>query len=198
MEKSVFESTQSFFDQWIEIYEATYGGLFKMPSIGPVREKQEKIMKSFPVHIKLYAAWMDLNTNFQTVFIEAMQKTYEKATNRIMTGEIGPDKYKDLYKILIDIYSETFKEFIESGHFANDTGMLMSNFIEFQKNNKEIFEDNYLEPMNLPTKTDIDEINKELYSLKKTIKEQQNLSRDMRLQIKELFEISEKMRQDNI
>ncbi len=47
----------------------------------------------------------------------------------------------------------------------------MSYFMEYQKYNREMLEENYLKPMNLPTKTEIDEINKELYSLKKTVKE---------------------------
>ena len=57
----------------------------------------------------------------------------------------------------------------------------MSAFMDFQKHSKDIFEENYLKPMNLPTKTDIDEINKELYTLRKTVKE-------LTKQIKELSE----------
>jgi len=34
-----------------------------------------------------------------------------------------------------------------------------------------MLEENYLKPSNLPTKTDIDELNKELYFLKKAVKE---------------------------
>ena len=51
----------------------------------------------------------------------------------------------------------------------------------FQEYNREMLEENYLKPMNLPTKTENDEINKELYFLKKTVKELTN-------QIKELKE----------
>jgi len=47
----------------------------------------------------------------------------------------------------------------------------MSYFMDFQKYTRDILEENYLKPMNLPTRTEIDEINKELYSLKKIVKE---------------------------
>ena len=83
----------------------------------------------------------------------------------------APEKYKEFYNIWIDTYSETFKDFSKSGHFASDMGKLNSHLIDFQKYNREMLEENYLKPMNLPTKTQIDEINKELYSLKKTMKE---------------------------
>lgn len=198
MEKSVLESTQNFFDQWTKIYEATYGRLFEMPAVGPTREKQEKMMKSFPIYANLCTTWIESNINFQTVFMEAMMKTYEK-TICDTKGDLSVEKNKEFYKVWIDTYSETFKEFLKSGHFASDMGKLMSSFIEFQKNNKEILEDNCLEPLNLPTKTDIDGVNKELYSLRKTM-------RDMKIQIKELSEklnktekeIKEKELSDNV
>ncbi len=180
MEKSNFESTQEFFDMWLKVYNATTGRLVEMPALGPAREKSEKMMKGFSTFVNLCAAGMDSNSNFQSVFMEAMRRVHEK-TGSEMEGEISPEKCKDFYKIWIETYSETFKEFLKSGHFASDMGKLNSYLMDFQKYNREMLEENYLKPMNLPTKTEIDEINKELYSLKKTVKE-------LTSQIKELKE----------
>jgi hypothetical protein len=180
MEKSYFESTQEFFDMWLKTYEATMGRLVEMPAVGPAREKSEKMTKGFSTFVNLYAAGMDTSSNFQSVFMEAMRKVQEK-TAKDMVGEINPEKYKDFYKIWIETYSETFTEFSKSGHFVSDMGKLNSYLMDFQKYNREMLEENYLKPMNLPTKTEIDEINKELYSLKKTVKE-------LTSQIKELKE----------
>lgn len=170
MEKSGFESTQEFFDLWLKTYEATMGRLVEMPALGPAREKSEKMMKGFSTSVNLYAAGIDSIANIQSVFMEAMRRVHEK-TGSEMEREISPEKYKDFYKIWIETYSETFKEFLKSGHFASDMGKLNSHLMDFQKYNREMLEENYLKPMNLPTKTEIDEINKELYSLKKTVKE---------------------------
>ena len=180
MEKSSFESTQEFYDLWLKTYKATMGRLAEMPAMGPTREKSEKMMKGFSTFANLFTAGMDTSSNFQSVFMEAMHKVHEK-TKTDMEGEISPEKYKDFYKIWIETYSETFKEFLKSGHFSSDMGKLNSYLMDFQIYNREMLEENYLKPMNLPTKTEIDEINKELYSLKKTVKE---LTR----QIKELKE----------
>ncbi len=181
MEKSNLESTQEFFDMWLKVYNATTGRLVEMPALGPTHEKSEKMMKGFSTFVNLYAAGMDTSSNLQSVFMEAMRKVQEK-TAKDMDGEISPEKYKEFYNICIETYSDTFKEFLKSGHFASDMGKLNSYLMDFQKYNREMLEENYLKPMNLPTKTEIDEINKELYSLKKTVKE---LTR----QIKELKEI---------
>ncbi len=170
MEKSSFESTQEFFDLWLKTYEATFGRLAEMPAMGPTREKSEKMMRGLSHFVNLYTTWMDSSINSQSVFMEAMRRMREKMPTE-MEGEISPEKYNDFYKTWIETYSETFKEFLKSGHFASDMGKLMSHFMEFQKYNREMLEENYLKPMNLPTKTEIDEINKELYSLKKAVKE---------------------------
>ncbi|MCL7413803.1 MAG: hypothetical protein M8353_09335 [ANME-2 cluster archaeon] len=170
MEKFSFESTQEFYDQWLNTYKATMGKLVEMPAVGPAREKSENIMKGFSTFVNLYASGMDTTSNLQSVFMESMRKVQEK-TVKDMEGEISPEKYKEFYTICMDTYSETFKEFSKSGHFVSDMGKWNSYLMDFQKYNREMLEDNYLKPMNLPTKTEIDEINKELYSLKKTVKE---------------------------
>ena len=59
MEKSNFESTQEFFDQWLKVYNATTGRLVDMPSLGPSREKSEKMMKGFSTFVNLYMAGME-------------------------------------------------------------------------------------------------------------------------------------------
>jgi class III poly(R)-hydroxyalkanoic acid synthase PhaE subunit len=180
MGQSNLESTQEFFDQWVNMYKNTMGKLVDIPAVGPAREKSEKMMKGFSTFINLYAAGMDTSSNMQNVFNEAMQKVQEKI-GADMDGEISPEKYKEFYDIWIQTYSETFKDFARSGHFVSDLGKLNAHLMDFQKYNREMLEENCLKPMNMPTKTEIDEINKELYALKKTVKE---LTR----QIKELKE----------
>jgi hypothetical protein len=112
MESSSSEPpTHEFFEAWLNIYEATLGRLVEMPAVGPSREKYDKMMTGFSDSVNFYIGWMDLNSDFQKVFVE------------------------------------------------------------FQKYNREMLEENYLKQTNLPTKTDIDEINKELFALWKKTKE---------------------------
>ena len=175
--KLSLETTQEFFDMWTKNYQSAIGKLAQVPAFGPVREKQEKIMKSMPLYTNLYTAWIESNVNFQSVFTEAMKRTFEQTAEKLSEStksgklNMSPEIGKDLYKTWIDAYSETFKEFMRSGHFASDMGKLTSIFMDFQKYNREIIEENYLKPNNLPTKTEIEQINKEIYDLKKIVKE---------------------------
>jgi len=179
MEKSNLESTQEFYDQWVNMYKATMGKLVEMPAVGPSREKSEKMMKGVSTFVNLFSAGMDTSSNMQNVFMEAMQKVQEKIGTD-MDGEISPEKYKEFYDIWIQTYSETFKDYARSGHFVSDLGKLNANLMDFQKYNREMLEENYLKPMNMPTKTEIDEINKELYTLKKTVKELTSQIKDLK------------------
>ncbi len=165
-----FESTHEFFDLWLKTYEATYGRVIEIPPMGPMREKTEKMMRGFSTSINLYAKWMESIINFQNVFIEAMRRMREKTESGI-GEEPEAGSYEDFYKIWIETYSETFKEFLKSGHFASDMGTFMSYLMDFQQNNREVLEENYLKPSGLPTRTEIDEINKEVYLLRKTVRE---------------------------
>jgi class III poly(R)-hydroxyalkanoic acid synthase PhaE subunit len=175
MEKSSVELTHEFFDQWLKTYESTYGRLVEMPAMGPMRERSEKMVRSFSVSVNLYTAWMESLVNFQNIFMEAMRRMREKMTTEI-EGEARPEKYRDFYQLWIETYSETFKEFLKSHHFSSDMGRLTSYYVDFQKSNRELLEENVLKPINLPTRTEIDEMNREIYTLKKTAK---SLIRDL-------------------
>ena len=164
-ESATLETTREVFDLWLKAYEDTVGKMLNVPAVGPAREKVEKIMQGVPRITKYYASWMDTNLNFQTVFMEAMRKTREKL------GEATPENYRDFYSIWLETYSDTFKDFLKSGHFANDIGKYVADMMDVGQYNKEMLEMNVLKPMNVPTKSEIDEIHKELYLLKKKVKE---------------------------
>ena len=178
MEKSSFEYTHEFVDLWLKTYEATYGRLIEIPPMGPMRERYEKTMKNLSIATDLYSAWLESYLNFQNVFMEAMRRMNDKIALR-MKREATPEAYKDFYNTWIETYSETFEEFLKSGHFSSDIGKFLSNLMDFQKNNRDLVEENYLRPMNIPTRTEIDEMNRELYILKKTVKEQGNRIKEL-------------------
>jgi polyhydroxyalkanoate synthesis regulator phasin len=130
------------------------------------------MMKGFSTFVNLYAAGMD-PVPLPECFHGSNAKVHEKDSNRYGRKSVLRN-VKIFTRYWIETYSETFKEFLKSGHFASDMGKLNSHLMDFQKYNREMLEENYLEPMDLPTKTDIGEINKELYSLKKTVKQLTN------------------------
>ena len=178
IQKTEVELTHEFFNTWLRVYESTFGKFLDIPTMGPMRERYEKLMASYSNSINLYTAWTECMVNFHNVFMEAMRKMHERMAIEMEKGN-SPEMYKDFYNIWIETYSETFKEFLKSGHFASDMGRLISYSTDFQENNQIMLEENFLRPMGLPTKTKIEEITGEIYSLKKSIKELNNQFRQL-------------------
>ncbi len=172
MERTATASTQELFDLWAETYKGTLGRFWETPGVGPAREKTEKVMAGMNTYADFINAWSSSNVELQSVFTEASRRTQEKIGEGLV-GELRPDGYKDFYKIWMDTYSETFNEHLKSEGFSTDLGEVMSHWMNLQKFGRETMEEDLLKPMNLPTKAEIDEVNKELYALKRTVRESQ-------------------------
>ncbi len=169
MENRNFDSTREFFNAWTRTCEDSFGRLARIPAVGPSREKYERGMKGFSLFINLYSTWMDSVSDINNLSVEAMSKMQDKTLT--LKSETCPEKSKELYDIWIETYSDVFNEYLRSEHFSSDIGRFMSIFADVQRYNRDVLEENVLVPSNLPTKTDIDEINKELYGLRKKVKE---------------------------
>lgn len=174
MESSDLQASHDFFEHWLKTYEATYGRIIDMPIMGPSREDAERLRKNFEAAINMHAAWAQSIANYQSAFVEASQKTQEEVEKRFAEG-VSPSSYKGYYDLWMETYSETFKEFLKSRFFASDLARLTSNSMDFQKSSRVLIEENLLRPANLPTRTEMDDLSKEVYLLKKQMKE---LARD--------------------
>ena len=177
METTDLQASHDFFELWQKSYEATYGRIIDMPVMGPSREGADRLRKNFEATINLHAAWAQSIASFQSAFMEATRRTQEKMEERVAAEGVSPSSYKGYYDLWMETYSETFKEFLKSRFFATDLAKLTSNSMDFQKSSRELIEENLLRPANLPTRTEIDDLSKEVYLLKKRVKE---LARDLR------------------
>ena len=177
MENSDLQASHDFFELWLKAYETTYGKIVDMPVMGPSREGADRLRKNFEATINLHAAWAQSIASFQSAFMEATRKTQEKVEKQIAEEGASPSSYKDYYDLWMNTYSETFKEFLKSRFFASDLAKLTSNSMDFQKSSRELVEENFLRPANLPTRTEIDDLSKEVYMLKKQVR---MLARDLK------------------
>jgi hypothetical protein len=172
------EINHELFDLWLKAFGATYGRLMEVPAMGPMREKIGKLMKESSTSVSYSATMMESLMGFQSVFLQAMIKTQEKMTSRIesdmeseLEGKPTKETLRDFYNIWFETYSETFKEFLKSEKFASDLSTVLSRSIDFQKNNRTILEEILLKPNDLPTKSEIDDLTKEIYTLKRKMSE---------------------------
>ncbi len=169
MEEPQLGTIQDFMGLWMKTYQATYGRLVEMPPVGPLRERYKTDLNNINTSMNLYNSWMEMMANFQVVFVEGMRRLRIKM-DEIDNGVEVDNLYDEIYKLWIETLSETFQEFLKTEHFSTEMGKFMSLFIDFQKANQDWLEQNLLKPMNLPTRTEMNEANKRIYNLKKEIK----------------------------
>lgn len=170
MEKPGTEFTHEVFDMRPKTCKTTRGRLPEMPAAGPVRERSQRSMQDFSASSSLFEAWIDCIIDLHSVFAEAARRVHERMVADAENGEISSEVQGDFYKTWLNTYSQTFKEFLSSEHFASDMGTLISCFVDFQRTRQELFDENYLKPEGFPTRAEINGIYKEIYSLKKTVK----------------------------
>ncbi|MFQ6118491.1 MAG: poly(R)-hydroxyalkanoic acid synthase subunit PhaE [Methanosarcinales archaeon] len=166
-----------YYDLWTKSYEETFGKLFRVPPIGPTRMTFEKFLKSADSTMRFYGNWMDFYFKFYHPWLESIKKMSEK-TAELMKDEVSLETYKKFYDMQMQVYEETFHEYLKSQDFASNLGKLVDSFMDFWKNYEEILEEQ-LKYMPIATKSEMDDLYKEVYSLKKKVKELSN-------QIKEL------------
>lgn len=128
----------------------------------------EKLMMNFSASIKCYASWMGSCAHLQAMLIDTMHKIHENTA--APDKDFGSENY-NAYNLWKKLYGETLKQFLCSEHFSNSMNAFMSDFIASQELKRNIIEAMYLKPAGLPTKTQIDEINKEIYFLRKKCRE---------------------------
>jgi class III poly(R)-hydroxyalkanoic acid synthase PhaE subunit len=169
-DRAELKATHDLFDLWLKAYEATYGRLLDVPEMGPTRESSEKYRRHIETSVNLATTWWQSLASFQTVFMEATRKMRDQVESLAAEGKEPLANSRDLYDLWMQTYSDTFKDFMKSKYFSEDLSQLTSSSMDYERSSRELVEQNVLKPLNLPTRKEIDEINREVYLLKKQVK----------------------------
>ncbi len=91
---------REFYDEWVKIYQNSFGKFYPIPTIESNKETLEKLLASTEESNKLYRSWIaELEEN-------------SRKTKEILQGEPDPAKYKKCYDIWIKSYEKIFDEFL--------------------------------------------------------------------------------------
>jgi hypothetical protein len=94
------EKCKEFYDEWVKIYQNSFGKFYPIPTIESNKETLEKLLASTEESNKLYRSWIaELDEN-------------SRKTKEILQGEPDPAKYKECYDMWIKSYEKIFDEFL--------------------------------------------------------------------------------------
>jgi len=142
-----------------------------LTSIGPMRAFASNSKKISTELIEINDLLMEFN-KYYTEYYKQLSDTWGVAQKKVnlKAPEIPQDieQIDAIKRIWIDIFDNDFTELFDSGKFGENYGKLVSKELELTKHWNNIT-NVILQSVNLPSKEEIDEVYKEIHSLKKRV-----------------------------
>jgi len=173
------ESPKDFTDQfkhlslfWTDIIHLMSSKPQALTSIGPMRAFAANSKKITTELIDINEVLLEFN-QYVTEYYKQLSDTWQVAQKKVNLK--APDVPQDVEqieafkRIWIDIFDNDFTELFDSGKFGENYGKLVSKELELTKHWNNIT-NVILQSINLPSKEEIDEIYKEMHSLKKRVR----------------------------
>ncbi len=142
-----------------------------LASTGPMRAFASNSKKVATELLEINQSLMEFN-KFLTEYYKQLTETWNEAQKKVSLK--APDVPQDVEqieafkRIWIDIFDNDFTELFDSKKFGENYGKLVSKELELTKHWNNIT-NVILQSANLPSKEEIDEVYKELHSLKKRV-----------------------------
>ena len=142
-----------------------------LTSIGPMRAFTANSKKISVELIEMNDKLMDFN-KYLTEYYKQLSDTWGVAQKKVnlKSPEVPQDteQIEAFKRIWIDIFDNDFTELFDSEKFGENYGKLVSKELELTKHWNNIA-NVILQSVNLPSKEEIDEVYKEIHSLKKRV-----------------------------
>ncbi len=156
---------------WTDIIHLMASKPQALTSMGPMRAFASNSKKISTELIQINESLMEFN-KFVTEYYKQLSETWSDAQKKVNLK--APDVPHDVEqmesfkRIWIDIFDNDFTELFDSEKFGVNYGKLVSKELELTKHWSNI-SNVILQSVNLPSKEEIDEVYKEMHSLKKRV-----------------------------
>ena len=156
---------------WTDLINLMYSKPQALMSVGPMRNFAENAKK---ISIELMESNEDLSefNEHLTEYYKQLNETWVEAQKKVnlKITEIPQDaeNYEAYKRIWIDIFDNDFTELFDSKQFGENYGHLVSKELELTKHWNNIM-NVVLQSANLPNKQEMDEVYREIHSLRKRV-----------------------------
>ncbi len=156
---------------WTDIMHLMSSKPQALTSVGPMRAFAANSKKISTELIEINEVLIGFNQHY-TEYYKQLADTWSDAQKKVnlKAPEISQDieQIETFKRIWIDIFDNDFTELFDSGKFGENYGELVSKELELTKHWNNIT-NVILQSVNLPSKEEIDEVYKEMHSLKKRV-----------------------------
>ena len=157
------------FKDWQELYEKEFQRFFKIPPLGLTRLYQERT--------SLFMDNLNILQNKMSEFLfllylpmdKAQRKMQEQMEQDYEAGEVHED-FQEYYQAWLKILEGHYMTLFQSPEYVECLNQSMEALGEFTRARRAVLQD-VIKTLPVPTEQDMDELHKELYLLKKQIKQ---------------------------
>lgn len=153
---------------WNLVYEKTLGTLTQMPLLGPGRDLNNKLMRSLDSWAQLYPTGI----NYQIVLAEIQLQSLEELLRSLISlAEKGepPKDWSQLQQLWSRIADKVFEQKFCSEDNLKVRGKFL-NAVNHHKLSQQALMEVWMKTLNMPLRSEVDEVHKHIYELRKEIK----------------------------
>lgn len=153
---------------WNLLYEESFGSLMQSPILGPTREFNGKLLRAFDAWTKLYRATIDYQVVLSDVQVRSFEELMRELVSLVGKGKKIEDwrEFQDLWsRVADDVFAEEFcseDNLKVRGRFLN----ALNTYRLYQQELMEL----WMKAMNVPVRSEVDEVHKNIYELRKEVK----------------------------
>jgi hypothetical protein len=148
-----------------------WSDISKLPTVGPSFAYSQNSRSDLKELVEFGKTFLELQIHLgeycmqiNNTYVQALAKASEKAPKQYNSKE-DFEKYR---KVAIDAFEDAFTGLYDSKEFAMLYGLLQSKQFDLLMHLRKLTEKN-LKALNLPTRSDMDEMSKDIHDLKKTV-----------------------------
>ncbi len=162
-----------------DIYEKTLGSFLLSPSLGYTREFNNKWLLGFDTWINFYKASFD----YQLVLLDVWARAFDELMRELASSE-EKGKTVQNWRQFLQVWSSLFDRVFAQTFRSQDTLQIRGKFLNaamtYRLHQQQLIEV-FLKMNDLPTRSEVDEIHRNIYELRKEIK---SLNKTLNAQVK--------------
>ena len=154
---------------WREVYEKEFSRYLKMPQLGLTRVYQERALDAVD---KMNTFQLELAEYLHMLYLpieKSLKSLQEEMAQMVESGPLD-EKTKTYYDMWIKSLEGHYMELFQTSEYAQTMHKTLHALHEYT-NAKQAVIDDGLKQLNIPTFKDMDELSKEIYLLKKRVRE---------------------------
>ena len=172
VETSNADNAQEFIQEQVnKMFELS--GTLKLPTVGPIYAFSKDFSSYTNDFVSLGKVMVELKNNMDSywslvnaAYARAVRDTVERAPRQLTTK----DDFENYRRVAIEAFEDTFTSLFTSSEFSEIHGKLSGNQMNVSKAMQSIVEKNF-KTLNLPTRSEVDEMLKDIMELKRTVRD---------------------------